>query len=481
MSAELLLSIDLGTTRLKVAAFGPDGRLLALVTRRHREYRDASRSWQSAEEWWDDTVELVRRALADPQVAGRRLLGLSLCGRGGAAVFVDDGGTVIEQPWSDGRHRDELRRVFEWRSDGVRIPSYAAALVAKALWLRERAPERFRRVRHALYAKDFLLYRLTGVTMTDWSSGPDAPEWDERLFARSKLEPSLVPTPALPWELAGTLTRRAAEELGCPARTPVAVGAHDGICANVGAAAGLPGAYAITLGTHAVVRAITCRVPEGAFRFYGLPPDRHVIGGNALLAGRALEWLLDHWFDSSSDGRAEPFARLDAEAARVAPGADGVRFLPFLGGQVAPHRRPDATAAFAGLRLEHGRPQLWRAALEGTAFAIRDIFQQVRAWCGLPRVIRLTGGGERSEAWTQILADVLDERLESTGPAAESRGAAVFLAVALGLHADVDDAARAMTRVANVREPDPERAAVYAEIGRAWEELAEATRSPDPG
>ncbi len=51
MSAEVLLSIDLGTTRLKVAAFGPDGRLLALVTRRHREHRDAGRSWQSADEW----------------------------------------------------------------------------------------------------------------------------------------------------------------------------------------------------------------------------------------------------------------------------------------------------------------------------------------------------------------------------------------------------------------------------------------------
>ena len=371
--------------------------------------------------------------------------------------------------------------MIEWRSDGVRIPSYAAALVAKTLWLRERAPERFRRVRHALYAKDFILYRLTGVAMTDWSSGPDAPEWDERLFARSKLEPSLVPTPALPWELAGTLTRAAAEELGCPPQTPVAVGAHDGICANVGAGAASPDAYAITLGTHGVVRAIARRVPEGAHRFYGLPPEHHVIGGNALLAGRALEWLLDHWLGASRDARAELFSRLDTEAADIAPGAEGVRFLPFLGGQVAPERRPDAAAAFAGLRLKHGRAQLWRAALEGTAFAIRDIFRQVRDWCGPPRIVRLTGGGARSEVWGQILADVLDEQLEVTGPAVESRGAALLLAVALGLHADVDDAARAMIRVANVREPDPERAAVYAEVGRAWEELAEAIRSPDPG
>lgn len=476
MSDASLLSIDLGTTRLKVAAFGLDGRLLALASRRHADYRDGERSWQSPDEWWSDATALAAQVLSEPEVARRRLRGISLSGRGGAAVFADAEATVVEPPWFDMRHREQLRRVLEWRGD-LRLSNSGAALVAKALWLREQAPERFRWVRHVLFAKDFLLLRLTGAALTDWSSGPDGPEWDPEIFVRSKLEPSLLPEPALPWRIAGTLSARAAAEIGCPPDTPVAVGAHDGVCANVGAGAGLPGAWAITLGTHCVVRAIASSVPEGARRFYGLPPDRHVIGGNALQAGRALEWLMDSWYETTRDVRASRFGELDASAALLPPGAEGVRFLPFLGGQAAPERRPVASAALAGLHVEHGRAHIWRAALEGGAFAIADIARQISGWCGPPRYVRLTGGGARSAIWTQILADVLDERLEIAGPAAEALGAAVFLAVALGLHPDPDTAAQAVARVEQVREADPDRTAAYAEIRNNWQELSRATRS----
>ena len=76
MSGDALLAIDLGTTRLKVAAFDPDGRLLSLRTRRHGEHREADRVWQSPDEWWTDTAELMQHMLAD--LDGRRVLGLSL-------------------------------------------------------------------------------------------------------------------------------------------------------------------------------------------------------------------------------------------------------------------------------------------------------------------------------------------------------------------------------------------------------------------
>lgn len=474
MSGDALLAIDLGTTRLKVAAFDPDGRLLSLRTRRHGEHREADRVWQSPDEWWTDTAELMQHMLAD--LDGRRVLGLSLSGRGGAAVFTDAAGAVVEPPWSDARHRDELRALGERRGA---LSRYAAVLLAKTLWLRKHRPDAFRRVRHVLYAKDFLLYRLTGVASTDWSSGPDAPSWDAAVLAEVDLDPALLPAPALPWEIAGRLTSGAGSELGLPVGTPVAVGAHDGICANVGAGACAPGAFAITLGTHAVVRAIASEPVAGALRFYGLPPDRHVIGGNALMAGRALEWLVDLWFEPSEDARRERFTALDTAASHVPPGAGGVLFLPFLSGRRAPAPRPGAAAALAGLRLEHGRAEIWRAALEGTAFAIAEIFAQVLGWCGAPSVVRLTGSGAQSEVWTGILADALEQPLEVTDAAVEARGAAVFLATALGLYPDVDRAAAAMVRTTATREPDPDRVAAYRDVYASWTALANATRPLD--
>lgn len=463
MSATLVC-IDLGTTRLKVAAFTPEGALLQQVVTRHKETGDG----QDPTCWWRDAVAAIRSLGVD------NVAGLSLSGRGGAGIFLDRAGDVLAGPWADDRHAAELRRLYAWRS-GRFLPNYGAALVAKYLWLREHDAGLARRCRCALYGKDYLLFRLTGAHVTDWSSGPDGPCWDGRLFEDFGLDTDLLPRPALPWEIAGGLTSAAARDTGLPEGTPVAVGAHDGICANVGAGAGRPGDYAITLGTNAVTRAVTSTVPPGAYRFYALPPDRHVIGGNALLGGRSLDWLLDI-LDGAERG-ADAYPAADARAAAVPPGAEGAAFLPFLAGQVAPEIRPGARGAFAGLRAEHGRDTLLRAVFEGTAFAVADIFEQVREWCGPPATVRLTGGGADSRLMRRLLADALNVTVEVSDSAVEARGAAVFLAVALGLYPDHDAAAHAMVTLTGRVAPEPEGVETCRRLHARWRAVRDAMRA----
>ncbi len=474
---ETLLTFDLGTTRLKVAAFAADGALLAQEAVRHRDHRDERGTYQQPEDWWQDACRLTRALIQSDRVNPEAVLGVSVSGRGGAAVFVDKTGKVVAPSWSDRRHRDQLLALMEWRKGGAFLPNYGAALMAKFQWLREAEPRLARSVAHALYAKDFLLHRLTGEAVTDWTSGPDAPNWDSRALEHTGIDENLLPRAALPWEIGGRVTQEAARELGIRAGVPVAVGAHDGICANIGAGAGVVGAYAITLGTHAVVRAITAEHPEGAYRFYVMPPDRHVIGGNAVMAGRAVDWLLD-CFGYPENDRRSIFQQMDARAGKVAVGSEGVRFLPFLAGQVAPEPRPAASAVFAGLRVEHGQAQMYRAVLEGAAFAVRAIFEQVRGWCGGPSVVRLTGSGAESSVWSRILSDAIGCPLEISDVAVEGRGAAMCLAVALGLQPDIDTASNVMAQVRHRVEPGEARGA-YDEIYASWRALADATRLLD--
>jgi xylulokinase len=387
---------------------------------------------------------------------------------------------VLAGSWSDRRHDAQLQRLIAWRREGGHLANYAAALLAKILYLREVEPGVAAHIRHAMYAKDFLLFRMTGEVVTDPTSGPDQDDFDPRALAYAEVDRDTVPRVAMPWAVGGTLTGAAAEALGLPAGIPVAVGGHDGICANLGAGAGTVGAYAVTIGTHAVVRAVTAEVPPGAYRFYGLPPGRHVIGGNAVMAGRAADWFLDTWFGApSEDERPAIFAAADAEADAIAPGADGVRFLPFLAGQVAPEARPGAAAAFAGLRATHGRAHLYRAVLEGGAFAVRGIFEQVRGWCGDPTVVRFTGSGAQSETWRRIIVDTLGWPCEVTDHVAEARGAAIDLAVALGLYRDVDEAAAAMVRPTARLEPDPAAHERYSAIYAHWQRVSDAMRPLD--
>jgi gluconokinase len=478
---DILLAIDLGTTRLKVAAFTPDGTLQHLRARRHRD-QDASDNLftaravdaeapptdptratvQDPDAWWLDCIDLVR-AVRDA-CSPCRVLGLSLSGRGGAGIFCDAAGEVLVRPWSDARHRQAERGLREHPA-GRGTPPYTTALASKFLWLRTAAPHVAARVRHAFHAKDFLLFRLTGQRLTDWSTGPDGPHWPRALFQAFDLPESLLPTPALPWSVAGTLTSSAADALGLPTDTPVAVGAHDGICANVGAGATRPGSCAITLGTNAVVRQVRAQAAVDAPRFYGLPPDRHIIGGDALLGGRAADWYLDLIGIPEAE-RESTFAARDAAAGRIPFGADGVRFLPYLGGQVAPRARRGVRAAFTGLGIGHGGDHAWRAVLEGTGCAVRAIYDDLADRCGPPDRVRLTGSGARSALWRQILADLIGRPLEYSDAAVEARGAAIFLAVALGLHPDIDTAADTMVPVRG--EVVPERTAAAAALYADW-------------
>ena len=464
--SEMLVSVDLGTTRLKVAAFSSDGALLRQIVSRHPD------GTQRADGWWRDVVDAIRG------LELRDVAGISLSGRAGAGVFVDTGGEVLAGPWSDDRHTGHLAALAEWRGAGRgSVSNYGAALVAKYLWLRTHEPAVARRCRYALYAKDFLLFRLTRAHCTDWSSGPDGPAWDAALLREWGLPDGLLPRPALPWDLAGTLNRQAARQMGLAAGTPVAVGAHDGICANVGAGAVGPGEYAVTLGTHAVVRTFSARAVSGATRFYVMPPDRHVIGGNALLGGRALDWVLD--LTTGAVDREQGYRAAETLAAGTVRGAEGVRFLPFLGGMAAPERRPGARAAFAGLGLGHGPGPLYRAVFEGVAFAVADIVDQVAGWCGPPERVALTGGGAGSIVWRRILADVLDHPVEATDDAVEGRGAAAFLAVALGMFPDLATAAQAMVPPGDRVEPQPDAASAYRDVRAHWRVLRDTMRPLD--
>jgi sugar (pentulose or hexulose) kinase len=286
----------------------------------------------------------------------------------------------------------------------------------------------------------------------------------------------VLPEPGLPWTLAGELTAPAAAALGLPAGTPVALGAHDGVAANIGAGAFSEREYVITLGTHAVVRTVAAALPAGARRFYGFPPGSHVIGGNAWFAGRTADWLLELLGLAGSDDRTPAYRELERMAGTVPAGARGVRFLPHLEGQRAPQYHPGARGAFAGLALAHGQAELGRAVLEGAACAVRAVFEEVAGWCGPPRRLRVTGGGAENRLWVEILVNLLGAPIEWTGPAAEARGAAICLAVALGIHEDPAQAAAAMVAVDRRIEPEPALAAAYEEIYRDWDRLGRLSR-----
>jgi xylulokinase len=453
-----LLGIDIGSTALKAATFSHDGRQTALarVAYRRRE--------QGPLVWWSSARRAVRDLLAQSP-SGGAIEAIGLSGRGGTSVFLDERGRPVKALFPPRAGSSAFERAVEIVAS--RRGGHGIRFLAGVIALRQAEPDLFRRVARAMVAKDYVLYRLTGRFFTDPASSVDREDWPEGIFEAPELAGVSLPAIRWPWQEAGRLSAGAATELGLPAGIPVAVGAHDGAAATIGVGASAPGRHSVTLGTNAVYRIVSGEGSRQANRFWTTLPGQTVYGADVTLGGYAVDW--------TADLLGRPKRRLEREAEAVPAGCEGAIFLPQLNGRILPMPSGSAAGAFVGLRRQHGPAHLYRAVLEGNAYALRAARGALLADGDLPDgEIYLTGGGAVSPLWRQMLADVFRRPVCWSGVEDGCRGAAMFAAVVAGVYEDIEAAFAAMTGDADVQKPSevaPDYEATYERFLRARDSL----------
>ena len=158
-----------------------------------------------------------------------------------------------------------------------------------------------------------------------------------------------------------------------------------------------------------------------------------------------------------------PYEALDAEAAAVAIGSEGVLVQDHFQGNRTPHTDPLSRGAIVGLSLKHDRGHILRAMMESVAYGTRLILENMAANGFAVRELTLAGGVAKSPLWLQIHAYVVGLPIKLTQSSeAACLGSAVLAAVGAGSFGSVAEGARAMTRVTRVVEPDPRAHAAYA-------------------
>lgn len=153
---------------------------------------------------------------------------------------------------------------------------------------------------------------------------------------------------------------------------------------------------------------------------------------------------------------------MDAAAQSIAPGSEGLTFLPYLQGQITPTANSAATGVFFGLTMNHTVPHMTHAVYEGNVFTIRDCLEVIRSRVGTPEVIIGTGGGTRSELCNQMKADCLGipfQVMESEN--ATGLGAGMLAGAAEGLFPTPEDAIARYVKKGRLYLPDPNRLAAY--------------------
>jgi xylulokinase len=443
---EGVLGVDVGTTAVKAAVVGGDGRLHGAASVEYPT-RYPRLGWveQDPGDWWRAACGAVRGALR--QAGGDPVEAVCVSAQAPTLLALDGGGRPLRPAliWMDRRAETECARLRESLGEetvqeitGNRIDPYFVA--PKLLWFRGHEPELFSRARVYIQATGELVRRLTGELTLDREHASllslrDLREetWSEPLCAAVGVTPELFPRLVDGDEIVGSVTDAAAEATGLRAGTPVTGGTVDGPAAALEAGVVDQGQAAEMTGASTVLILPLDR-PRSESAFVAMrhaARDRWLLLGAMVASGGSLRWLRDVL-------RADSFDALTAEASPVPPGSAGLVFLPYMMGERSPIWDSDARGVFLGLTLASGRGALVRAVLEGSAFALRHNLE-VAAEAGIAvGELRSVGGGARSRLWSQIKADVtgIPVSLPETSIGAPF-GDAALAAVAAGLHADV--------------------------------------------
>jgi xylulokinase len=496
VAGSAFLGLDVGTSGVKAILVAPSGEVVGSATS-PLTLQTPHPGWaeQDPEAWWRATLDAiagVRAKRPDTLVAS-----VGISGQMHSSVFLDRTGTVIRPAllWCDGRTTAECEEITRRVGGEARLrelasnPALEGFTLPKVLWLRRHEPDAFARLATVLLPKDYIRYRLTGALATEPSDASATLmydtahlRWSEEIMRAVELPMSLLPDVGPSAGVLGRVSEAAARTTGLAAGTPVVGGGADNACGAAGVGVVAPGEVVTSWGTSGTVLAPTATpVVDPRLRahtFCHVLPDLWYVMGVVLTAGGAFAWYQEQLARELA-GVADAPARLDAEAASVPRGADGVTFLPYLQGERTPHRDAAARGALLGLSLAHTRAHLTRAVLEGICFALRDsltILQEI----GLAPAHRLlTGGGARSPLLRRLQSEIFGLPVTTVnreeGPA---YGAALLAAVGAGAYADVRAAVQATLSRAPLEAPQPSAHEEYAQPYARFRESFLAAR-PD--
>ena len=493
-----LMGMDVGTTGSKTLLIDEGGEVVASATVEYPMYTPHP-LWaeQDPSDWWQATVESIRRVLDG--VKASEVKGLGLTGQMHGLVLLDSSGEVLRPciMWNDQRTGPQcaaiieklgLDQIIEWTANPM-LPGFTAP---KIVWVRENEPEVYARAARVLLPKDFIRYQLTGEFATDkgGASGTSLFNVVGRTWSQAMIEALDIPAewfaPSFEGpEVTGTITSQAAELTGLPEGLPVVAGGGDQEAQAVGTGIVRQGLVSATLGTSGVVFAHTDEPqvdPQGRLQSYchAVPGKWHVMGV-MLSAGGSFRWFRDTLGQMEKvvaglTGR-DPYEYLTAEAARAPVGSEGLIFLPYLTGERMPYSDPNARGTFFGLTVRHDKSHLVRAVLEGVAYGLRDLLELVRDFGLEIEQVRASGGGARSGLWRQILADIFATELVTINVTeGAAYGAALLAGVGAGVYASVEKACDATIRVVTSTEPQPEHVELYDAYYPVYRSLYEALK-----
>lgn len=481
----LYIGIDLGTSAVKLLLVDAIGNIQKTVFKEYPIFfPNPGWSEQKPEDWLEKTMDGLKELLAECNKS--QIAGISFGGQMHGLVILDKKDEVIRPAllWNDGRTYEEcdyLNDVIgkEKLSEYTANIAFTGFTAPKILWIKNKEPENFARISKMMLPKDYLAYKLSGVHCTDVSdaSGMLLMDVKNRCWSKEMCDICGITVDQLPslyesYEVVGTVLPEIAEQLGILAECKVVAGAGDNAAAAVGTGTVGEGMCNISLGTSGTIFISSKKF--GVDKYNALHAFAHADGyyhlmGCMLSAASCNKWWMDDIIGTKD------YVEEQSQINKL--GENHIYFLPYLMGERSPHNNPNARATFIGMTMDTSRTDMTQAVLEGVAFALRDSFEVAKSLGIQIERTKICGGGAKSPLWRQIIANVLNIKVDiidsEEGPAL---GGAILAAVACGEYASVEEATSKIVKVIDTVEPTPEIAAKYERRYAQFKEIYPACK-----
>ena len=415
----LVVGIDIGTQGIKLLAYDPEQRQVAASASAALELisrEDGTREQLAS--WW---IDGLRDCFAQLGPALRARIGaIGVSGQQHGFVPIDYAGRVLApvKLWCDTSTGLECREIMDAVGGAQRCielagnPILAGYTASKLPWTRKHRADAYRDLATVLLPHDYVNFYLTEQRFSEHGDASGTGwldvrrrQWSPELLAAIDPQRDLLECLPPLVELGTTfpISRATANELDLPRDVRVSVGGGDNMMAAIGTGNVVPGRLTMSLGTSGTL-----------FAFADHPVVDDAAGWAAFCASS------DGWLPlictMNCTIATETMARLfrlksgegEALLASTQPGADGLVLLPFFNGERTPDL-PNGRGCLLGMDLLNATPaNAYRAAMEGATYSLRNGYDAfVGAGLRFERIC-LTGGGSKSAAWRQMVADVFD-------------------------------------------------------------------------
>jgi sugar (pentulose or hexulose) kinase len=489
--ADNLLSIDCGTQSVRALLFNPQGDVLAKSRVVIDSYVSPAPGLteQDPKIFWDSFCQACRKLFALKNVRKDSIAAVAITTQRATVLNLDKNGEPLRPAivWSDQRRAKKFPKVkgfwgAAFTLAGAKPTVEYLQAECEANWLNQYQPEIWKNTYKFTYLSGYFTRLLTGKFVDSIGSqvGYMPFDYKKQAWAASNhwywqalaIEPEKLVDLVPVGSQLGKITQAASQQTGIPAGLPLIASAADKACEVLGAGSLAPNVACLSYGTTATINTTHKKYIEIIPLIPPYPAAVPDLFNMELQVYRGY-WMVT-WFKNefglreqrlADEQGIEPEDLFDDLVTSVPVGSQGLVLQPYWSPGLR-HPGPEARGAIVGFNVTHTRAHIYRAILEGLAYALREGKERTEKRAGIHiDQIRVAGGGSQSDAAMQLTADVFG--LPVSRPhlyEASGLGAAMNAAVGIGIHSDHQSALKAMTRIGDTFNPNPKAHAVYDQL-----------------